>query len=71
MKVLLIVAVISCFFLVATAQNCVQRATDLSSCLSRITAGGDDFCNTCANTLISYYQDCASGVGVDAIKQGE
>ena len=78
MKVLLIVAVISSFFLVATAQNCAQRLNDLSSCsvTQFATAGGDfaaAFCNSCGNTLVRYFQDCpsASGIGVDDVKQSE
>ena len=53
------------------ATNCQQRGIDLSNCLSSSAAGDvQTYCNNCANSLIRYFQDCAGGEGVDAVKRG-
>ena len=72
MKTIFAVAVLSCLiaiFGLAQSQDCLRRETEVSGCISRLGTGGGDFCNTCANTLIRFYQDCAGGVGVDQVKQ--
>ena len=71
MKVILALAVIACFLAAASAQtqSCTQRFSELQSCVTSLTNPGSDFCNTCRDTLISYYNDCANGVGVDAVQQ--
>ena len=74
MRTILAIVVISCFFAVATSQSdCTTRLTDLSNCitlLSTATQSQTEFCNECRNQLVSYYQDCANGVGVDAVQRG-
>jgi hypothetical protein len=71
MKAVLVVAVITCLFVVGLTQNhnCISRATGLSSCLAQVGTGGGNFCSECASKLISYYRDCANGTGVDAVQQ--
>ena len=74
MKTIFFVAVLSCLiaiFGLAQSQDCARRTTEVSNCASRLASGGNinDFCNTCANTLIRFYQDCAGGAGVDQVKQ--
>ena len=74
MKTILAIAVISCLIAMGLAQineDCLRRTTavEVSDCASRLATGGDDFCSTCANTLIRFFQDCARGVGVDQVKQ--
>ena len=72
MKALLVIAAMTCVFVVGQAQNsdCVSRLSALSSCTSQLAAnGGGNFCNDCANQLISCYQDCTNGVGVDAVQR--
>jgi hypothetical protein len=72
MKIVLVVAVIACLFVVGLAQNltqCATRLTGLTSCISRMGTGGDNFCSECPRRLISYYRDCANGSGVDAVQQ--
>ena len=75
MRAFLAIAVISCFFVVASSQslNCLSRASDLATCISRLGTSTDTqaFCNECGNSLVSYYQDCANGVGVDQVKQSK
>ena len=70
MKTVLAIAVITCLFVVGLAQNqqCRNRATEVSNCISRLATGGDSFCSDCGNSLVSYYQDCAGGVGVDTVR---
>ena len=76
MRTILAIVVISCFFAVATSQlspECATRFADLSSCFTRLntaTQGQTAFCNECGNQLVSYYQDCANGVGVDVVQGG-
>ena len=78
MKTIFAIAIISCLIALGLAQNgisqqCVDRLSDLNSCITRLANSGGDtaaFCNECANTLISYYQDCAGGAGVAQVKQG-
>ena len=73
MKVIIATAVVSCLLVVASAQNCVQRAQDVTNCAASLTNPDvdiQDFCNRCGNTLIRYYNDCLNGAGVDAVKQG-
>ena len=69
MKTVLVIAVITCPFVMGLAQtqNCVTQASNLTSCLSMVASDGSTFCNQCANQLISYYQQCTNGVGVDAV----
>ena len=75
MKALFVVAVISCIFLVASAQTCAERTNDVATCVNEIATAlttnstSTTFCDTCGNTLVSFYQDCASGVGVDNVKR--
>ena len=72
-KVISFAILIACLFVVNSdaATNCQQRGIDLSNCLSSSAAGDvQTYCNNCANSLIRYFQDCARGVGVDAVKQG-
>ena len=71
MKTILAIVVISCFIAMgmAQSQDCIRRASELGTCLSRTATGGGDFCNTCANTVIRYYRDCAQGAGVDIIQR--
>ena len=74
MKALLAIAVMTCVFIVGQAQNsnCVSRASELSSCISQLGASDvGNFCNNCANQLISYYRDCANGAGVDAVQRSK
>ena len=75
MRTILAIVVISCFFVVASSQSlsCINRATELANCLSMVGQSTDTtaFCNDCGNSLIRYYQDCANGAGVDAVKQGK
>ena len=70
MKTVLVITVIACLFVMGLAQNedCVTQASNLSSCLSMVASGGSTFCDQCANQLISYYNECTGGVGVDAIR---
>ena len=72
MKTVLVIAVIACLFVVGLAQTqsqCVTQANDLSSCISMVASGGSTFCNNCASQLISYYNQCTNGVGVDAVNR--
>ena len=73
MKTVLAIAVVTCLFVVGLAQvpsqECINRAQDLTSCISSLSSGGDRFCGDCANRLISYYRECANGVGVDAVQR--
>ena len=73
MKTVLAIAVVTCFFVVGlaqvSAQDCVSRARDLASCLSSVNSDGDNFCSSCANRVISYYRECANGIGVDTIQR--
>ena len=72
MKALLVIAVMTCVFVIGQVQNsdCVSRLSGLSSCTSQLAAnGGGNFCNDCANQLISYYRDCTNGVGVAAVQR--
>ena len=76
MKAVIAIAVVTCFLGVASAQDpaqCASRQTQLRSCISMFSAGSGTtaFCNDCANTLISYYNDCAKGVGVSAVQKGK
>ena len=77
MKALFVVAVISCIFLVASARTCVERTADNTNCVSLLTTAlgtnstSAKFCDDCGNTLVSYYQDCFSGVGVNNVKRCE
>ena len=74
MKTVLAIAVITCLFVVGLAQNqqCQDRANDLSNCISSLaTGGGDSFCSDCGNRLVSYYQDCLGGNGVDTVWNSE
>ena len=75
MRTILAIVVISCFFVVASSQSldCLNRATDLANCVSRLSSNTDTeaFCNECGNSLIRYYQDCAGGAGVDEVEQGK
>ena len=77
MKTIIIaVALVFCFLVVASAQNiadCARRATRLSNCSARqrdAARTGDTtaFCRDCGNYLVGYFEDCARGVGVDAVK---
>ena len=76
MRTILAIVVISCFFAVATSQflfDCTTRLADLGSCITRLgtaTQGQTEFCNECGNPLVSYYQDCVDGNGVDAVQAG-
>jgi hypothetical protein len=71
MKTLLAITVITCLLVVGQAQNqnCETRFIELSSCFSQVGTGGGNFCDECANQLISYYRDCTNGVGVDGVQQ--
>ena len=78
MKPILAVAVITCLFVMGLAQtqtpqtDCSTRYSQITSCLSRSATGDDgSFCNECRSTLIDYYQDCANGIGIEAIQQSE
>ena len=75
MRTILAIVVISCFFVVASSQSlsCINRATDLATCISRLGTSTDTtaFCNDCANKLISYYDDCVGGAGKAAVQQGK
>ena len=76
MKAILAIAVISCFFIVTHSQNlqCVTRLANLGTCITRLataTQGSTDFCNECGNSLVSYYQDCAGGAGVEQVQTGK
>ena len=78
MRTILAIAVITCFFAVPISSqfnlNCVNRLTDLGSCITRLgtaTLDSTDFCNECGNSLVSYYRDCAGGVGVDSVQAGD
>ena len=78
MRTILATAVIACFFAVPTLSQfnfgCVTRLADLASCTTRLataTSNSTDFCNDCGNTLVSYYRDCTSGVGVDTVTAGD
>lgn len=70
MKTVLVIAIIACLFVVGLAQSqeCMNQATNLASCLSMLTSGGSTFCNDCASRLISYYNECLNGAGVDAVR---
>ena len=75
MRTILAIVVISYFFVVASSQSsdCGSRANNVATCISRLSSSTDiqAFCNECGNKLVSYYRDCAGGVGVDAVKQGK
>lgn len=75
MRAILAIAALSCFFAVASSQgfNCFSRAAELSSCLSMLGTATDTdaFCSQCGNSLVSYYQECAGGAGVDQVKQSK
>jgi hypothetical protein len=71
MKAVLVVAVITCVFVVGLAQNqkCMTCLAGLSSCTSQISGTREgNFCGDCANRLNGYYQECTNGVGVDAVR---
>jgi hypothetical protein len=73
MKAVLVVAVITCVFVVGLAQTqkCMNCAAGLTSCISQVASTGNrggNFCNDCANRLNGYYRDCTNGVGVDAVR---
>lgn len=76
MKAIVAITVISCFFILATHSidlSCVTRFTSLASCLARLTTASQNstvFCNDCGNSLVSYYQDCTGGLGVDTVQRG-
>ena len=73
MKIVFAIAVVTCLFVVGLAQvpsqECVNKLTSLSSCTAALGSGGDGFCGDCANRLISYYRECADGVGVDQVQR--
>ena len=71
MKTILAIVVIFCFIAMGMAQNqdCTRRAGELNTCTSGEITSEEDYCNTCANNLIRYYQDCVQGVGVDEIQR--
>ena len=75
MKVILGLIVIACMLAAVSAQSsdCVRRASELASCISSAgnPSGAADFCNNCASRLISYYNDCTGGAGVDAVRRGK
>ena len=75
MKTLLVIAVMTCVFVMGQAQtpdsDCQSRLSGLSSCISQLANAGGDFCDNCANQLIDYYRDCADGMGVDAVQRGK
>lgn len=82
MKVILAITVVCCFFAAASAQNlaeCAQRTSDAAACVGRqgpvLVANNTDsdasFCGDCGNLLVSFYRDCASGVGVSDVQRGK
>ena len=74
MKAVIAIAVVACFLAVASAQgvtDCANRAAELAPCASKLSAGGAAFCQECANSLISYYNDCANGAGVSTLQAGK
>ena len=76
MKTIIAVTVIFYLFAIASAQNanCVNRATEYTDCQTRIAAAAGDVatvCSECGDTIVSYLQQCANGVGVDQFKQGQ
>ena len=76
MKTFLVISVTTCLFVMGLAQNmqeCTTRFSDLSSYPTTLTAGGGggNFCDDCANQLISYYEDCTNGVGITGVWQSK
>ena len=78
MKVILAIAVISCFFIVVHSQSlqCVTRLANLRTCSARLATvqaiqNSTDFCNECGNSFVSYFQDCTGGAGVEQIQAGK
>ena len=69
MKVILAIVVIACLLVATSAQDCTQRESDLQSCLTSYLNQDPDFCSNCPNRAISYFNDCAGGVGVDEVKE--
>ena len=62
MKALLVIAVMTCVFVVGQAQNsdCLSHFSGLNSCTSQLVTGGGDFCNNCANQLIDQISSIVS-----------
>ena len=66
MKTLFVIAVLTCFFVMGMTQNaqdCANRATQVSTCSTQLTsalAGGDAtrFCNDCKTQLNDFFQAC-------------
>ena len=82
MKAVLVIAVITCVFIMGQAQipnqSCVTRANELASCTSQLAPGGTqtgNFCNDCDDRLISYYRECFDGTQetqlVDAVQNSK
>ena len=74
MKAVLAIAVISCLLVVAYAQSlsCITRVGELASCLGRLPNARSDstFCSDCANSLVSYYQECTNRNDIDSLLEG-
>ena len=72
--IIAVIVTTSCFLAVASAQsaaNCARRATQIANCQSRLASVTDEeaFCRECGNAVVSYFQDCTGGVGVDQVDQ--
>ena len=76
MKAILAITVIFCFFIVAHSQSlqCATRLANLGTCTARLATAiqnSTDFCNECDNSLVSYFQDCTGGTGVEQVQAGK
>ena len=74
--IVVITAVISCLWVVASAQTCSDQSAQLASCISQlavaaITGNTASLCNNCSNPLYRYYQDCINGGNVTPVTSGK
>ena len=57
MRATLTIMVTVCFFALASSQNCTERSTELTSCISELAAATPNntkaFCNDCENPLVA------------------
>ena len=72
MKTFLVIAVITCLFVMGLAQNgqeCMNRTMSLASCISSIRSNNASSCGDCEDRVISYFQDCNNGTEVDLVQR--
>ena len=71
-----IAAVISCLWVIASAQSCEDQAKQLASCISQlavaaISGNTASFCNNCGNPLYVYFRNCVDGGDVTPVTRGK